>query len=739
MQSSYQRLAPFIQDYIYSNGWTDLRHAQVEACRVVFETDDHLLIAAGTASGKTEAAFLPILTLLHENPPESIGAMYIGPIKALINDQFDRLNDLLKHAEIPVWAWHGDVTQSRKKKLFTHPRGILQITPESLESLLINKRADLDRVFGDLRFVVIDEIHAFIGSDRGAQILCQLSRLAKLTHNQPRRIGLSATLGDYGLAEEWLRSGTSRLVSTPQIDGGQRTIQLSLEHFYDPGLVVRAIGETKDSAFNPYHLHLFNQSQGRKCLIFANGRTATEDAIAALRDIARAKGFPDIYHVHHGSISAALRETAETAMRKPDTPAVTAATVTFEMGIDLGQLDRVIQLEAPASVASFLQRLGRSGRRGGAAEMRFICAEERPTGEELLPEQVPWQLLQCIAVIQLYLEEKWIEPTRSMRYPFSLLYHQTMSILASQGELSPSALAEQVLTLPPFQAISQPDFRQLLRHLIEIDQIEKTPEGGLIIGLQGEKIARNFKFYAIFPDAEDYVVKRDGKAIGSIVVPPSEGDRISLAGRVWEVLEVDSKKKVIAVQASQKTATSSSWRGSAGEIHTRVLQRMRQILLETTHYSYLQEGAQKRLRLAREMARNSGLLNHPIVLLDEELCCIFPWAGTTAFRTLERFLRFYCKGALGLKSIKTRSPYFIIIRLGKCKLESLESELRSFGAAWSESQLDSKTINTDELLDPDEVPKLQKYDELVPPDLLRKSFIVDYLNLQELGKIIQRW
>ncbi len=291
MQSSYQRLAPFIQEHIYSNGWTDLRHAQVEACRVVFETEDHLLIAAGTASGKTEAAFLPVLTLLYEDPPESIGVMYIGPIKALINDQFDRLNDLLKHADIPVWAWHGDVTQSRKKKLFTHPRGILQITPESLESLLINKRADLDRVLGDLRFVVIDEIHAFIGGDRGAQILCQLSRLAKLTHNQPRRIGLSATLGDYDLAEEWLRSGTSRSVITPQIDGGQRTIQLSLEHFYDPGLVVRAIGETKDSAFNPYHLHLFDQSQGRKCLIFANGRTATEDAIAALRTLPALRDF----------------------------------------------------------------------------------------------------------------------------------------------------------------------------------------------------------------------------------------------------------------------------------------------------------------------------------------------------------------------------------------------------------------------------------------------------------------
>ena len=730
MQNSFQRLAPFIQDYIYSNGWTDLRQAQIEACRVIFDSDDHLLIAAGTASGKTEAAFLPVLTLLYENPSKSVGAMYIGPIKALINDQFDRLNDLLKHADIPVWAWHGDVTQSRKKKLFTQPQGILQITPESLESLLINKSADLDRVFGDLRFVVIDEIHAFIGSDRGAQILCQLSRLAHLTHNQPRRIGLSATLGDYSLAEDWLRSGTSRSVSTPQIEGGQRNIQLSLEHFYDPGLVVRAIGETKDSAFNPYHLHLFNQSQGRKCLIFANGRTATEDAIAALRDIARAKGFPDIYHVHHGSISAALRETAETAMRKPDTPAVTAATVTFEMGIDLGHLDRVIQLEAPAGVASFLQRLGRSGRRGGAAEMRFICAEERPTGDELLPELVPWQLLQSIAVIQLYLEEKWIEPARSLQYPFSLLYHQTVSVLASRGELSPSALAEQVLTLPPFHAISQADFRQLLRHLIEIDHLEKTPEGGLIIGLQGEKIARNFKFYAIFPDVEDYVVKRDGKAIGSIVVPPGEGDRISLAGRVWEVLEVDAKRKVIAVQASQNPATASSWRGSAGEIHDRVLQRMRQVLQESTDYSYLQAGAKQRLQLAREMARKTGLFSQPIVLLDEELCCIFPWAGTIAFRTLERFLRVYCRGALGLKGIKARSPYFLTVRLGKCKLESLECEIRS---------LTERRLNADELLNADDVPHLQKYDEFIPTELLQKSFVGDHLNLKALADAIQRW
>ena len=248
-----------------------------------------------------------MLTVLHDVPSATVGALYIGPIKALINDQFDRLTNLLLRADIPVAAWHGDIVQSRKKHLLKQPKGILQITPESLESLLINKHTELGRLFGDLRFVVIDEIHAFIGSDRGAQILCQLSRLAQLTQNQPRRIGLSATLGDYAMAEDWLRSGTDRSVITPSLPAAPRTIQLALEHFYTSSLVVRARGDTRDAVFSPYQRHLFDQSRDRKCLIFANGRSETETVIASLRQIATAKGFPDIYHVHHGSIAAPLR------------------------------------------------------------------------------------------------------------------------------------------------------------------------------------------------------------------------------------------------------------------------------------------------------------------------------------------------------------------------------------------------------------------------------------------------
>jgi len=729
MTDPYHRLAPFIQEYIYQQDWTGLRPVQAEACQVLFETDAHLLIAAGTASGKTEAAFLPVLTLLWEDLPQTVGALYIGPLKALINDQFERLTDLLKQAEIPVWAWHGDVMQSRKQQLIKTPKGILQITPESLESLLINKSGELQRLFGDLRFVVMDEIHAFIGSDRGSQILCQLSRLSRLTGCQPRRIGLSATLGDYGLAEDWLRSGTARPVMTPQIPGAQRKIHLSLAHFYDPKRVIRAKGDLGDHRFKPHERYLFEQSQSRKCLIFANGRTETEEVIASLRQMAVDKGAPDIYHVHHGSIAAELRSAAETAMRDGDRPTVTAATVTFEMGIDLGQLDRVIQLEAPASVASFLQRLGRSGRRGGAADMRFVCVEDRPTGAESLPEQIPWQLLQCIAIIQLYLEEKWIEPIAPLRYPLTLLYQQTLSTLLALGEQSPPALAQHILTLPPFRHLSQEDFRQILRHLIELDHIQRTKEHGLIVGLAAEKIVRSFKFYASFPDTEDYTVWQAGREVGSIVVPPEVGDRISLAGQTWQVTEVDSKRKLIFVQPSSGEATVS-WRGSRGDVHTRILQRMRQVLLESTEYAYLQAGARQRLHQVRQLASKEGIGDRYLFSLEDGYCCILPWMGTVAFRTLERFLRLHCKEALKIKGVIARSPYYFVVNLGKCPLEHLDQEIQSLG---------DRRLSPTDFLAEEEIPRLQKYDEFIPPDLLRTAFVSDYLDLAEVVQLIQQW
>lgn len=716
----FEQLAPFIQEYIYTHGWTELRPVQIEACRVIFTTNAHLLIAAGTASGKTEAAFLPVLSLLYNKPSTTIGILYIGPIKALINDQFARLNDLLKQADIPVWAWHGDVPSNRKKKLLKNPGGVLQITPESLESLLINQQTQLTRLFGDLRFVIIDEIHSFMDSERGCQILCQLARLSRYAATPPRRIGLSATLGDYFLAEKWLQSGTDTEVITPKIAAGQRQVQLAVEHFY--------LAEEQEPTINPYYQYLFNQSKSRKCLIFANNRTETEAVISNLRQVAQAKGLPDIYHVHHGSISASLRETAEKAMASSH-PAVTAATVTLELGIDIGQLERVIQLNAPLSVSSFLQRLGRTGRRGSPADIRFVCTEAEPLGEELLPEQIPWQLLQCIAIIQLYLEERWIEPIEPLKYPFSLLYHQTMSILAAQGELSPAALAQQVLTLPSFKEISQDDFRQLLRYLIDIDHLQLTEQGGLIIGLTGEKIVRSFRFYAVFPDKIEYTVREETREIGSIIIPLPVASRFSLAGRTWEVVEVNAQRKIIFVKQAEGIA-SIAWHGGSGRIHGKIMSRMRQVLEEDLQYPYLQTQAKKRLDDVRQLAQLSGLTKDNVLSCTDNTYYIFPWMGTVAYRTLERYLNFCLRESLRISSIKGKSPYFLVIKLATDQYSELRQEIVDFC---------EKELTEYDLVAKSEAPQLQKYDEFIPSNLLQKAFALDYLDVEELRKILKTW
>lgn len=729
---SFRQLAPFIQEYIYAHGWTELRSVQIEACRVIFETDAHLLLAAGTASGKTEAAFLPVVTLLHEQPATTIGALYIGPIKALINDQFERLKNLLKEADIPVYHWHGDVSRSRKEILLKDPKGILQITPESLESLLINKKdTDLMRLFRDLRFVIIDEIHAFMGTERGDQILCQLARLSKFVQNPPRRIGLSATLGDYSSAEDWLRSDTNRPVITPDAKSKPRKVHLALEHFYVANqLADDQANSTEELAISPQYRYIFNHTKARKCLIFANNRAETESVIANLRQIALNENLPDIYYVHHGSISAKLREAAEEAMRELTVPAVTAATVTLELGIDIGQLERVIQLGAPLSVSSFLQRLGRTGRRGEPADMRFVCTEEELSGEESLPEEIPWQLLQCIAIIQLYLEERWIEPIRPVQYPLSLLYHQTMSILAAMGELSPAALAAQVLNLPPFGAISQDDFRQFLRYLIDIDHLQQTEDGRLIFGTTGEKIVRSFQFYAVFAESREYIVRDDSMEIGSIIMPPSVGNRFTLAGRTWEVFDIEPKANTVWVKQVEGTA-SIAWRSSSSSnIHSKVLARMQQALFEDVQYSYLLSNAKQRLKAARQLARLTGLDKSNIIPLEGKTWCIFPWMGTVAYRTLERLLNFFGRESFGIRSMSGSAPYFLTIKLGKSQQTELRNEIVS---------LCDRPISELDLVSSEEAPKLHKYDEFIPHNLLRKAFAFDYLDMTEVRNIVSKW
>lgn len=787
--SAFDRYAPFIQDFIYANGWESLRSIQVAAADAIFNTQDNVLLTASTASGKTEAAFFPILTEFWGNPPASVGALYIGPLKALINDQFVRLNDLCEEADIPVWHWHGDVAQSHKAKLLKHPSGILQITPESLEALLLHKHMAVPRMFHDLRYVVIDEVHSLMRGDRGGQTLCLIERLSRMAGVRPRRIGLSATIGDPERTGAFLSQGTGRGCVIPRFEEPRHVWRISMEHFYNTGPQAtqrgldstgpvqadvisceRIVGQTAaqlpgavsngataagrvssapegevdipraperellsptdtapDSA-DPGMAYIFEHTRGRKCLVFVNSREEAEAVCSMLRSYCEDRHEPDRFLIHHGNLSASFRETAEELMRDDEQAQTTVTTATLELGIDIGRLERAFQIDAPFTVSSFLQRMGRTGRRDLPPEMWFVMREEEPEPRTMMPETIPWKLLQGISLVQLYREEKWVEPPQLDRLPYSLLYHQTMTTLASTGELTPAELAQRVLTLSYFHCVSADDYRVLLRHLIEIDHIQVTESGGLIVGLAGERLVNNFKFYAVFQENEEFTVRSESAELGTIVNPPPPGERIAIAGHCWIVEEVDWKRHTVF--ATQVKGRVPAYFGDCpGDINTHVLERMRRVLAEHEVYPYLMGNARARLAQARHTAELSGAATKPLINLGGETWVLFPWLGSYAFLALERLLKIKCAGELGLRGLDPSRPYFM-----QFKMKADEETFFEVVAAEAEKDFDPI-----ELVYPGEVPYFDRYDEFVPQELVRKGFAEGVLDIEGMRQRVLGW
>ncbi|PYY26443.1 DEAD/DEAH box helicase [Paenibacillus illinoisensis] len=722
----FYRLAPFVQEFIYKKRWDSLRPAQIEACHICFDTPHHMLIAAGTASGKTEAAFFPALTELYERPSKSVGILYIGPLKALINDQFERLKDLLSEGNIPVWHWHGDVPQAEKTRLVRNPSGVLQITPESLEGLLMNRPNAIPALFHDLRYVIIDEVHAFMGADRGIQVLSELARIERMAGCRPRRVGLSATLSDYEAATSWLAAGTQEGVDVVSSPGG-RKLRLRVEHFSFPDARDEEQAEHLHNARKAFYDFIYESTHRKKALIFTNSRTDAEVTILEMRRVAARREERDVFHVHHGSISSMLREETEAALRTGVGPAVAAATVTLELGIDLGELERVVQLGAPYSASSFVQRLGRSGRRDDmASEMLFVCPEEEDE-EAQLPARMPWTLLRAIAVIELYVKTKWVEPLEARKMPMGVLYHQTMSMLKSMGEAEPRELAYAVLSLAPFSQIRPDQYQTFLNYLIETDHLQWTEEQTLIIGLTGEKTVNNYRFYAVFKDDEEHKVLNGSEEIGSITTVPPPGYCFSLAGKLWKVEEVDHKHKAVYVKAA-KGKVDTLWLGAGGDIHTLVIQKMREVLSDSVIYPYLSPQAVNRLERARRLARESGLLKQVVIPAGGDSLYVLPWVGSKSFRTLERLMKHNLSDRFALRSVVPMEPYYFVVS-GKVDARTLLAEIMS----------ECRTVeDASGLLAEDEAPYLGKYDEFVAPALIREAFAVDGLDLQGLQEGLEQ-
>ena len=809
--NAFDRYAPFIQDFIYSHDWESLRSIQVAAADAIFNTQDNVLLTASTASGKTEAAFFPILTEFWENPPASVGALYIGPLKALINDQFVRLNDLCEEADIPVWHWHGDVSQSHKAKLIKKPSGILQITPESLEALLIHKHMAIPRMFCDLRYVVIDEVHSLMRGDRGGQTLCLIERLSRMAGVQPRRIGLSATIGDPERTGAFLSQGTGRNCVIPRFEEPHRVWRISMEHFYNSGPQAQQRGfmgtgpqeaevlacerieaaasaalpvstqdmrhsgqltqeecrqrrerardkaapkdrrtssapegevdiprapeqallnptDTAPDNADPGMGYIFEHTRGRKCLVFANSREEAEAVCSMLRSYCESRHEPDRFLIHHGNLSSAVRESAEDVMRDEELDQTTVTTATLELGIDIGRLERAFQIDAPFTVSAFLQRMGRTGRRGSPPEMWFVMREDRAEPRTTLGATIPWKLLQGIALVQLYLEDRWVEPPRLDRLPYSLLYHQTMATLASGGEMTPAELAARVLTLGYFHRVSSEDFRILLHHLIDIDHIQLTEEGGLIVGIAGERVINSYRFYGVFQENEEYTVRNESQELGTIVLPPPVGEKLAIAGATWLVEEVDHKRHL--VYATQVKGQVPAYFGDCpGDINTVVLERMLRVLMEDADYPYLMDNARGRLAQARSTARNAHLDHIPLVRLGGDTWGLFPWLGSYAFLALERFLKIKCADQLQLKGLDSSRPYFMEFRMKGD--EQLFYDVLAEQATTPFDPLD--------LVYPDEVPIWEKYDEYVPIELIRKGFAESVLDIEGMLRRVRQW
>ena len=707
MTDHFADLPWFLKEFVYNNKWGSFREIQTRAFDIFKGCDDHILISAGTSSGKTEAAMFPVITSLYTNPPEGIGAMYIGPLKALIDDQFERMEPILKDSYINITGWHGEASRTKKDALLEFPSGILQITPESLQNLIADDPTRIKRLFSELRFIIIDEVHAFMNSERGLQLLCCLQRLEVLAGCDPRRIGLSATIADVDAAADWLTADTGRrtnIVCDPR--SGDRVVDIRYHRIPGP----ENDGTDRKRAITRYYKDLYNLVKDRNCIIFVNSRSDAETAGRSLRKVGEVYGDRDFIHVHHGSISKEYRKIAEEALKDPSKKSAVVATVTLELGIDVGGLDSVVQIEPPYTCSSLVQRMGRSGRRGGSQVMTVMCLED-PERWWTDVEGVNMDLVKAVAMAELSVQEGWTECPRTPQLPYGLLYHQTMEYMKSGAGTRFSMLVSDVLSMHPFRNITKDDYKTLLRHMLSIEHLERMSDGTLLIGSKGERAVFNRDFCSVFTVKKEIEVVCNGKTIGSIQDMPEIGEPIQLAGHVWEVTGIKAKEMTVEVKESDGTACNP-WRSGTPPIDTVVVRRMLEILTSDRQYDFLDDAAKERLEDSRGVAkylRTTSLITET----DDGAIRIHPWLGTVQFDTLRRIIRTID----GVSSMSFFSPYYIDVR-GNITEDELISGIEEF------------LENGDRFLLIEQNDKLRfgKFDAYVPDELLMKAFVEDRLD-----------
>jgi ATP-dependent Lhr-like helicase len=665
--SAFERLHPRIQRWIWDQGWNELRDAQERAIAPVLAGDQDLIIAAATASGKTEAAFLPIcsallgarnLTSRPGEPAEQgsvvgtsgVQALYVSPLKALINDQYGRLDALCEHLELPVHRWHGDVAGSRKAKVLARPDGILLITPESLEALLVVHGPKIARLFAGLRYVVIDEMHSFLGTERGAQLQSLLHRVELALHRRVPRIGLSATLGDRSAARDFLRPGRGDRVEEITAKGDTQELRLQLRGYETmPARLagaeagrVEARGEQVEAedVTTGDRLaiadHLFTTLRGTDNLIFANSRREVEIYADLLRRRSTAARVPNEFVPHHGSLSKELREDAEARLKDRSRPVSAVCTSTLEMGIDIGSVTSIAQIGSPHTVAGLRQRLGRSGRRGEPATLRLYITEKQVTPQTPPPDALRAALVQAVAMVNLLLK-RWNEAPDSGGLHLSTLTQQLLSLIAQHGGVTPLQAYQVLCQHGPFSRVRPDLFKKLLRALAadSVDLITQASDGLLLLGTAGERLVNHYSFYAAFRTGVEYRLLANGRTLGMMPIsyPLMPGSLLIFGGCRWKVLTVDDHAKVVELTRSSGGRPPLFAGDGGAKVADRVRQEMLAIYRSADVPAYLDANAVRLLVEGRTNFTRFGLHANPILAWGADTL-IFPWRGDRSLSTL---------------------------------------------------------------------------------------------------------
>ncbi len=712
--AGFALLEPRIQRWVWSEGWTSLRDAQERAIPALLGADQDVIIAAATAAGKTEAAFMPILThlLQHQDPPGAV--LYISPLKALINDQWDRLTRLCDELELPVIAWHGDISSSRKHRFLKSPEGILLITPESLEALFVNRGTSLAGLFANLRYLVVDELHAFIGSERGKQLQSLMHRVEAIIARPLPRVGLSATLGDMTLAAAFLRPNAPHHVSVIESKGTGQVLKVQIRGYAESrqDISTPSEGEEVFSADHAIAEHLFQVLRGSNNLIFPNSRAQVEWFADNLRRRCEKDGLPNEFWPHHGSLAKDIREETEKALKAGDRPATAICTTTLELGVDIGSIKTVAQIGPPPSVASLRQRLGRSGRRPGeAATLRSYCKERQLDDDSPLSDRLRQGLVQSIAMIRL-LMQGWFEPPRVQGLHLSTLVQQCLSVIAQRGGATAADLWNTLIRSGPFTGVEQSNFLSLLRALGDRDLITQESSGLLLPGVLGERLINHYDFYSAFVSNEEFRLVCDGKSLGALPVsrPLTVDQRVIFAGRRWRVMDVDTEAKVIVVRPDPGGAPPS-FDGLGARVHDRVRQEMKTVLLDTDAYPYLDTTAQELLAQARGTFSDLGLA-HSSMTESGGKTCLFTWQGDWVNDALAILLTY-----TGLPSENTG----LVIEVDGSRA-SLAGKLQEI-SEWEDIQAAMVLRDVRNMF-------REKWDWALPADLLMKSFATMHLDLE---------